>query len=78
MLHHLEVVRAVIQAGTKSSNLLELLDRKGIPSMLLGDNALGGPPDFKNIPTELVKRDSCRSISSSTEMTLNAWQTVDA
>ena len=56
MLHHLEVVRAVIQAGTKSSNLLELLDRKGIPSMLLGVNALGGPPDFQNIPTELVKK----------------------
>jgi DNA-binding LacI/PurR family transcriptional regulator len=30
------------------------------------------------IPTELVKRDSCHSISSSTEMTLNAWETVEA
>lgn len=75
MLHHREVVRAVILAGKNSSKLLELLDHKGIPSVLLGDNALGAPPDFENIPTELVKRASCHS---STEKTLNAWQTVEA
>jgi hypothetical protein len=75
VLHHREVVRAVILAGTNSNNLLELLDHKGVPSALLGSNALGVPPDFKNITTELVKRASCHS---STEKTLNAWQTVEA
>jgi hypothetical protein len=75
VLHHREVVRAVILAGTNSSNLLEPLDHKGVLFVLLCNNALGVPPDFKNIPTELVKRDSCHS---STEKTLNAWQTVEA
>ncbi len=43
-----DVVRAVILAGTNSTNLLELLDHKGIPSVVLGNNVLGQPSDFKN------------------------------
>lgn len=43
-----DVVRAVILAGTNSSNLIELLDHKGIPSVVLGNNILGGAPDFPN------------------------------
>ncbi len=43
-----DVVRAVILAGTNSSNLIELLDHKGIPSVVLGNNILGAPPDFRN------------------------------
>lgn len=43
-----DVVRAVILAGTNSSNLIELLDHKGIPSVVLGNNVLGKAPDFKN------------------------------
>lgn len=43
-----DVVRAVILAGTNSSNLIELLDHKGIPSVVLGNNVLGKTPDFKN------------------------------
>lgn len=34
-------------------------------------------PQRSTIPTELVERDSCHSISSSTEMILNAWQTAE-
>lgn len=45
-LHRREVVRAVILAGTNSSNLLDLLDHKGLPSVLPGNNALGVPPDL--------------------------------
>ena len=43
-----DVVRAVILAGTNSSNLIELLDRKGTPSVVLGNNVLGEPADFKS------------------------------
>jgi len=35
-------------------------------------------PQHSTIPTELVKKDSCYSKSSSTETKLNAWQTVEA
>lgn len=43
-----DTVRAVILAGTNSTNLLEMLAHKGIPSVVLGNNILGEPPDFKN------------------------------
>ncbi len=43
-----DVVRAVILAGTNSSNLIELLDHKGIPSVVLGNNIFGELPGFKN------------------------------
>ncbi len=41
-----DVVRAVILAGTNSSNLIELLDHKGILSVVLGNNILGSTPNF--------------------------------
>lgn len=43
-----DVVRAVILAGTNSTNLIEMLDHKGVPSVVLGNNVLGEPQDFKN------------------------------
>ncbi len=43
-----DVVRAVILAGSNSSNLIELLDHKGIPSVVLGNNVFGDPMNFKN------------------------------
>jgi DNA-binding LacI/PurR family transcriptional regulator len=43
-----DVVRAVVLAGTNSSNLIELLDHKGIPSVVLGNNVLGGVREFKS------------------------------
>ncbi len=42
-----DLVRAVILAGTNSSNLIELLDHKGIPSVVLGNNVLGEPREFR-------------------------------
>lgn len=42
-----DVVRAVILAGTNSSNLIELLDHRGIPSVVLGNNILGSPPNSR-------------------------------
>lgn len=47
-LRRRDVVQAVILAGTNSSNLIELLDHKGFPSVVLGNNILGEQPDFKN------------------------------
>ncbi|AXC12645.1 catabolite control protein A [Acidisarcina polymorpha] len=38
-----DMVRAVILAGTNSSNLLELLEHRGIPSVVLGNNLIGEP-----------------------------------
>ncbi len=43
-----DVVRAVILAGTNSSNLIELLEHKGIPSVILGNNLIGKANDLKN------------------------------
>jgi DNA-binding LacI/PurR family transcriptional regulator len=43
-----DVVRAVILAGTNSNNLIEMLDHRGIPSVVLGNNVLGEPQNFKN------------------------------
>jgi len=53
VLHRREVVRAVILAGANSSNLLELLDHKGVRPVLLGNNALGVPPDFREHPDRI-------------------------
>ncbi len=36
-----DVVRAVILAGTNSGNLLELLENKGMPFVVLGNNVIG-------------------------------------
>lgn len=38
-----DVVRAVILAGTNFSNLIELLNNKGIPYVILGNNIIGDP-----------------------------------
>jgi DNA-binding LacI/PurR family transcriptional regulator len=42
-----DVVRAVVLAGTNSSNLLELLDRKGIIYAVFGNNVIGEPKPLK-------------------------------
>jgi hypothetical protein len=75
VLHRREVVRAVILAGANSSNLLELLDHKGVRLCSSAITLLACRRISENIPTELVKKASCHS---STEMTLNSWQTVEA
>ena len=41
VIHHRDVVRGVILAGTASTNLLELLNRKGITHVVLGNNVFG-------------------------------------
>jgi DNA-binding LacI/PurR family transcriptional regulator len=43
-----DVVRAVILAGTNSTNLLELLNNKGIPYVVLGNNVIGELQHLKN------------------------------
>jgi DNA-binding LacI/PurR family transcriptional regulator len=43
-----DVVRAVILAGTNSANLAELLDYKGIPFVILGNNVLGNVDSLKS------------------------------
>ena len=43
-----DVVRGVILAGTTSTNLLELLDHKGIAFVVLGNNIIGEPKNLKN------------------------------
>jgi hypothetical protein len=53
VLHHREVVRAVILAGKNSSKLLELLDHKGIPSVLLGDNCSRRAAGFREHPDRI-------------------------
>lgn len=43
-----DVVRAVILAGTNYTNLVELLDHKGIPCVVLGNNIIGEVQPGKN------------------------------
>jgi DNA-binding LacI/PurR family transcriptional regulator len=43
-----DIVRAVILAGTNSTNLIELLNHKGIPYVVLGNNVIGETQDLKN------------------------------
>lgn len=43
-----DVVRALILAGTNSTNLIELLNNKGIPYVVLGNNVIGEMQDLKN------------------------------
>ena len=47
VLQRRDVVRAVILAGTNSSNLMELLDHKGIPAVVLGNNVVGDVRNYK-------------------------------
>jgi DNA-binding LacI/PurR family transcriptional regulator len=41
-----DVIRAVILAGTNSTNLIELLVNEGIPFVVLGNNVIGEPQDL--------------------------------
>lgn len=43
-----DVIRAVILEGTNSTNLIDLLDHKGIPHVTLGNNILGEPRGSKD------------------------------
>lgn len=43
-----DVVRAVILAGTNSTNLIELLDHKGLPCVVLGNNVIGDQANLQN------------------------------
>ncbi len=43
-----DVIRAVILAGTNSTNLTDLLDHKGIPYVALGNNILGQSEGSRN------------------------------
>jgi DNA-binding LacI/PurR family transcriptional regulator len=43
-----DIVRAVILAGTNSMNMIELLDQKGIPYVVLGNNVIGDSEELKN------------------------------
>jgi DNA-binding LacI/PurR family transcriptional regulator len=48
VVHHPDMVRAVILAGTNSPNLLELLNHKGIAHVVLGNNIIGESRDLKS------------------------------
>jgi DNA-binding LacI/PurR family transcriptional regulator len=48
VVHHRDMVRAVILAGTNSPNLLELLNHKGITHVVLGNNIVGDPSDLNS------------------------------
>lgn len=49
-----DVVRGLILAGTTSSNLLELLDHKGITFVVLGNNIIG---DTRNLKYDVIFSD---------------------
>lgn len=62
-VQHRDVVRAVILAGTTSTNLLELLNNKGIAHVVLGNNVIGEP---RNLKTDVVFSDD---LNGSQDMT---------
>lgn len=43
-----DLVRAVVVAGTNSVELLKLLDRRNIPTVVFGNNVIGGEEDLKH------------------------------
>jgi DNA-binding LacI/PurR family transcriptional regulator len=47
VLQRQDVIRAVILAGTNSSNLIEMLVHRGIRFVVLGNNVFGEPHDLK-------------------------------
>jgi DNA-binding LacI/PurR family transcriptional regulator len=49
-----DVVRALILAGTNSSNLLELLSNKGVPYVVLGNNVIG---DVEHLESDVIFSD---------------------
>ena len=62
-MQHRDVVRAVILAGSTSTNLLELLNNKGITHVVLGNNVLG---EHEHLNTDTVFSDD---IQGSQDMT---------
>jgi DNA-binding LacI/PurR family transcriptional regulator len=48
VVHHRDVVKAVILAGTNSPNLLELLNHRGIAHVVLGNNVIGEQSELKS------------------------------
>jgi LacI family transcriptional regulator, galactose operon repressor len=48
ILHRRQVISGVIVAGTNSQHLLDLLTRRGIPWVALGNNILGDRPEVQN------------------------------
>lgn len=48
LLKRRDFIRGVILAGTTSANLLELLDHKGVTSVVLGNNIIGEPKNLRN------------------------------
>jgi DNA-binding LacI/PurR family transcriptional regulator len=48
VVHHRDLVRAVILSGTNSPNLLELLNHKGITHVVLGNNILSEQSELKS------------------------------
>jgi DNA-binding LacI/PurR family transcriptional regulator len=49
-----DVVRAVVLAGTNSTNLIELLNNKAIPHVVLGNNVIG---DIHNLESDVIFSD---------------------
>jgi DNA-binding LacI/PurR family transcriptional regulator len=62
-VQHRDVVRAVILAGSTSTNLLELLNNKGITHVVLGNNVLG---EHQHLNTDTVFSDD---VQGSRDMT---------
>jgi DNA-binding LacI/PurR family transcriptional regulator len=58
VVHHPDMVRAVILAGTNSPNLLELLNHKGIAHAVLGNNVIG---EQDNLKSDIVFSDDIHS-----------------
>lgn len=58
-----DVVRAVILAGTNSSNLIELLDNKGIPYVVLGNNVIG---DLQQLENDVIFSDDTQGSEDTT------------
>ncbi len=48
LIQRQDTVRAVILAGTNSTNLTRLLTHKGIPFVVFGNNLIGEPQDLKD------------------------------
>lgn len=49
VLQRRDVVRAVILAGTNSTNLIQLLEHKSIPYVVLGNNVIGEAQDLNDV-----------------------------
>lgn len=63
VIQHRDVVRALILAGATSTNLLELLNSKGITHVVLGNNVIG---DTKGLNTDTVFSDDIQGSQAMT------------